>query len=162
MFFRRSIVKQLIAAFGIALTVLGGLQQSHLLCRAMGCQPLAAASGQATCCQAAKATSCKHACDTVNARPTCIRVAIASTCKSSNSAPSCPLPGQCVCCESTPAPNPAPPVSADELTVAVHFECVNAATAFGSFSTQGFKPSLADFCTERSIETCIRLCRFLA
>lgn len=160
-FYHFSTVKRFVAVCGIALTLLSCLQQAHALCQLTGCKPQTTTQGRSCCCKCSARLASKCACAGIAEKPTSDR--IATTCPHCSHGPSCPARGNCSCCQSIPTPNLISPLDVELATIASASCAYWASVVTGvDFLTGGCDTASAGLSAERSIETCVRLCRFLA
>jgi hypothetical protein len=160
-FYRLTIAKRVAAVCGIALTVLNCMQQTHAICQLTGCKPQNASEVRSSCCKSAAASTCVHSCHRVDEKPT--GADHASIGEQGSHGPTCPSPENCVCCQAPPTPSQSSPVDAEFVTMASSScNCCCSALMSVDVAAVGCDATTSRFAPERSIETCIRLCRFLA
>lgn len=163
MFHRLSITKRIVAACGIALTMLGSLQHAHVFCQMTGCSRQIAAEGSASCCQrAAKAkATCRNLCSPNIEQSAGVH--ITASCGAGSHGPACPSPGNCVCCQEPPTLSQTSPVDVEALATA-SADCGYWLTVMNVVDAAAFawQASASQLDPDGSLDTCVRLCRFLA
>ena len=159
MFYRLTIAKRIVAACGIALVALSCVQQTHALCRVTGCQPLATSEAAAKCDCCEKPSHCQH--DGEPADHHAMGADVASNCCANQHSPTCPSPGQCVCCQQLPTPTQSSPVDAGSLLAAIDCVCCDSTPTFLNDAGSSWNVADSPIAPERSIDVCARLCRLL-
>lgn len=160
-FYRLNIAKRIVAACGIALVMLSCLQQTHALCQLTGCRSLESSEHRADCGKCPAQPKCKHSCARPVEKPA--GSYLASHCDNGSHDRSCPTPGKCMCCQAPPTPSQSSPVDAESLTTAsLTYSNWGSVTTSVDLAAVGWDTSTSRISPERSIETCVRLCRFLA
>lgn len=161
MFHRSVITKRVIALCGVWLTLVSCMQQTHAFCGLSGCLPTQEEQLMDECCHECDAVKkCSHFknCDCTaqaDLKP--------SSPKGADSQPAQPCDEGCWCCQ-PPSPQQAPaPLDAVSITQLSAISCdsipaiVSLDVVVGAWAT-----TLSESSPQRAIDTCVRLCRFLA
>lgn len=159
MFYRLTTAKRVVAVCGMALTVLSCAQQSHAFCRLTGCQPSATSEVSAKCCHCCPQAKSQHLCDQTDENSPA--AGLASICGRGHHAPSCPSPGDRVCCQNLPTPSQSTPTDTEFLTTAAMDCTCSVAATTSDIAAVRCDAARSRVAPERSIETCVRLCRML-
>jgi hypothetical protein len=160
MFVNFNIRRRSLAVIGVALTMLSVLQQSHALCQLGACGAATSVDDSSVCtCKQCKSQPDRGSGNCCSSTRTPSRDLPEERAGSQDSA--WPTSGNCICCEGVQAPIEAPRVQVDALSALLScaidssFVAAQSHTAANTFGASG------EF-AQRSLETCVRLCRFLA